>query len=98
MQMSLGIRFTETKCGMPYVREEFLGFVPVEDRTAEGIASQILSVCEEYGMNLDKLIGQGYDGCSAMAGKEGGVQAYGGIQRPGPLGRDALLGTDCISE
>ena len=74
-QMSLGVRFTETKCGMPYVREEFLGFVPVEDRTAEGIASQILSVCEEYGLNLDKLIGQGYDGCSAMAGKEGGVQA-----------------------
>jgi len=25
--------------------------------------------------NLDKLIGQGYDGGSAMAGKEGGVQA-----------------------
>ena len=24
---------------------------------------------------MDKLIGQGYDGCSAMAGEEGGVQA-----------------------
>ena len=45
--MSLGIMPYGVPCGMPYVREEFLGFVPVEDRTAEGIASKILSVCEE---------------------------------------------------
>ena len=74
-QMSLGVRFTDSKSGTVCVREEFLGFVPVDDRTAEGLAGKILRVCEEYGLNLDKLVGQGYDGCSAMAGEEGGVQA-----------------------
>ena len=41
---------------------------------AETIAETIIDQCNKYGLNLNKLRGQGYDGCSTMAGKENGVQ------------------------
>ena len=41
---------------------------------AETIAETIIDQCIKYGINLNKLRGQGYDGCSTMAGKENGVQ------------------------
>jgi hypothetical protein len=69
-QLSLGIRFADNT----RVREEFLGFVPLIDRSAVGIAGAIIQHCNEFGLNFEKLVGQGYDGCSAMAGNEGGVQ------------------------
>ena len=75
-QMSLGVRFVENSCGKLCIKEEFLGFVPIMDRSAAGMADVILKACSDFGLNLDKLVGQGYDGCSAMAGKEGGVQAF----------------------
>ena len=74
-QMSLGVRFAEEGSGTTLIREEFLGYIPIPDRTAEGLANIILTASLEFGLNLEKLFGQGYDGCSTMAGKEGGVQA-----------------------
>ena len=38
------------------------------------IADSILLFCKDVGLNLDKLFGQGYDGCVAMTGKDRGVQ------------------------
>ena len=56
-------------------REEFLGFVPLQNMDAETIAETIIDYGEKIGLNLDeKLMGQGYDGCSTMAGKDNGVQ------------------------
>ena len=57
------------------IREEFLGCIPIVDRTVEGLAKIILTTSSEFGLNMEKLVGQGYDGCSTMAGKAGGVQA-----------------------
>lgn len=73
-QLSIGVRFVDCSC-KPYIREEFLGYTPiVDDFGAENIAKTILNKCRELGLNMNNLVGQGYDGCSAMAGKENGVQ------------------------
>lgn len=57
------------------IREEFLGFTKIDDMSAKGISEVILDRCKEYGLDMSKLLGQGYDGCSAMAGHISGVQA-----------------------
>ena len=70
-QLSLGIRFVDNDC----IREEFLGFVPLGLRDAQSVSNVIVSECIKYGLHLEKLLGQGYDGCSTMAGIQNGVQA-----------------------
>ena len=40
--------------------------------SAEAIASALLESCMEIGLDMSKMVGQGYD---AMAGIKGGVQA-----------------------
>ncbi|XP_039206203.1 52 kDa repressor of the inhibitor of the protein kinase-like isoform X2 [Crotalus tigris] len=71
--LSLGVRFVDVSGAKPQVREEFLGFAALKGATCT--AEIIIEECTKYGLNLEKLCGQGYDGCSKLAGKEGGVQA-----------------------
>ena len=56
------------------IREEFLGFVEVTAMGAISIASAIDNFLANTGLDPEKCVGQGYDGCSTMAGKDGGVQ------------------------
>ena len=71
-QLAIGVRFFNEKNLL--ICEEFLGFTPLKKMDAETIAETIIDQCNKYGLNLNKLRGQGYDGCSTMAGKENGVQ------------------------
>ncbi|KAF2886207.1 hypothetical protein ILUMI_19966, partial [Ignelater luminosus] len=71
-QMSLDIRYVDVIT--ENVHEEFLGFVPLKQLNAESIANDIISFFSNSKLNLNKMVGQGYDGCSTMAGKDGGVQ------------------------
>ncbi|XP_018406788.1 PREDICTED: 52 kDa repressor of the inhibitor of the protein kinase-like, partial [Cyphomyrmex costatus] len=75
-QLSIGVRFVEKNNDSVSTRicEEFLGFVPLEKLNAEHIALEILSFCKRNDINMSKLVGLGFDGCSTMAGTEGGVQ------------------------
>ena len=57
------------------VTEEFLGYITIVNRTAEGLANTIITNSLEFWLNMTMLVGQGYYECSTMAGKEGGVQA-----------------------
>lgn len=43
--------------------------------TAEGVTTVILRQCTKLGLEMEKLVGQGYDGVSTMSGKFNGVQA-----------------------
>lgn len=71
-QLSVGIRFfDEEKC---LIREEFLGFVELNAMNAKCIADEIQNFISTLQLDESKCVGQGYDGCSTMAGKEGGVQ------------------------
>ena len=67
-QLSIGVRFVDLS-SQKIIREEFLGFMPLTDMSASGISTAIINRCRQFGLNLNKLLGQGYDGCSAMAGK-----------------------------
>lgn len=71
-QLSIGVRFFDEE--KMVVREEFLGFTDLEAMDAITIANAIDSFLEKNGLDPRKCEGQRYDGCSAMAGNDGGVQ------------------------
>lgn len=71
-QLSIGIRFYDNE--KMTIREEFLGFVELTAMDAVTIATEIDNFLQNEGLDRDKCVGQGYDGCSTMAGKIGGVQ------------------------
>lgn len=74
-QLSVGVRFLKKhEDNSLNISEDFLGFVQLNKLDASSIAHAILNFCEKLNINMSKLRGLGFDGCSTMAGKEGGVQ------------------------
>lgn len=57
------------------VCEEFLGFVKLTSMDAETVARNILDAIRQWGLNLECLVGQGYDGAAVMSSSINGVQA-----------------------
>lgn len=80
-QLSIGVRFVD-QSSENVIREEFLGFTPLTGMSTSGISSSIITRCKEFGLNLEILLDQGYDGCSAIAEKENGVLAKIGLIYP----------------
>ncbi|XP_050064151.1 52 kDa repressor of the inhibitor of the protein kinase-like [Aphis gossypii] len=74
-QMSLCVRYIDPDNEVPTIREDFLNFVVVSDLSGSGLASVILENLKNHGINLEKMVGQGYDGAAAMSGHLNGVQA-----------------------
>ena len=72
-QLSIGLRFFDEKANK--IKEEFLGFVELEGLDARSIAKAIDDLVTNLNLDPDKCVGLGFDGCSTMSGKEGGVQA-----------------------
>jgi hypothetical protein len=58
----------------PIIREDFLGFIPVDDVSSENLTNVILQRCDELSLDMSKCVGQGYDGAANMAGHVSGVQ------------------------
>lgn len=81
-QLSFGVRFLTFVNEQPVIKEEFLGFEKLEKFDAFSISNAILNKCQNLNLNMNKCIGQGYDGCSTMAGKENGVKSI--IQKKYP--------------
>ena len=73
-QLSLCVRFLDSKYT---IREEFLGFFSPKSTStgAEALTDAILATVRHLRLNMDKCCGQGYDGCSTMAGEHSGVAA-----------------------
>ena len=57
------------------IRGEFITFLKLERVRADDIANSIIQSLEGFGLSLDGLQGQGYDGASTMSGVKTGVQA-----------------------
>ena len=74
-QLSICVRLVDTTGSQVKLREVFLGFVAVTSTIGENITEVILSTMESWGLNVNLLRGQGYDGASNMSGKFRGVQA-----------------------
>lgn len=81
-QMSMGVRFFDEK--KEIVREDFLGYVQLEAMDANTISRAIAQFIENCGLDPVKCVGQGYDGCSTMAGVRAGVQTI--LQNKFPKG------------
>ena len=75
-QLSLCIRYVDNVEKEGYrVREDFIGFAPVKDKTGPGIKAAITKGLQQAHLDLGKLQVQGYDGASAMKGHLGGCAA-----------------------
>ncbi len=73
-QVALIIRYIcETLKGIE-VREDFLKFTSTTSSKAEPLTQLILSNLIAFGLDLDNMIGQGYDGARNMSGVYSGVQ------------------------
>ena len=71
-QLSICARFVNKNCE---VCEEFLGFLKLTNLDAGTIARNIFDALRERGLNLEYLVGQGYDGAAVMSSPINGVQA-----------------------
>lgn len=61
--------------------EEFLGFVKLTSLDAETIARNILDALREWGLNLEYLVGQGYDGAAVTGDKRRASQDSGRVSK-----------------
>jgi hypothetical protein len=68
-QLSLCIRYVDNVEKEGYrVREGFIGFAPVKDKTGPGIKAAIMKGLQQAHLDLCNLRRQCYDGTSAMKG------------------------------
>lgn len=84
-QMSICLRFVDENSCQPDVREEFLGFIELDNTTADSIAKEIMKFLDDCNLDVAYLRGQGYDGASVMAGKVSGVSTQILKQQPKAL-------------
>lgn len=56
--------------------ERFVGFAIAPDLSGQGLANQLLNILRDKDINIDNMVGQGYDGAAAMSGQKNGVQAH----------------------
>lgn len=74
-QMTMIVRFVKAISGEEVsIQEHFLGFVPINDSSGEGIKDYLLEELAKNGLQLNNMRGQGYDNGSNMKGKNVGVQ------------------------
>ena len=76
-EISICVRFVHTREDNKkvQVREEFLGFVQAESTTGQALAERFLETQQGYGLDIDRMRAQGYDGTANMTGIHKGVQA-----------------------
>jgi hypothetical protein len=60
---------------VPTIRKDFLNFDAVSDLNGSGLASVILENLNKHNIDLEKVVGQRYDGAAIMSGHLHNVQA-----------------------
>ncbi|XP_065671651.1 52 kDa repressor of the inhibitor of the protein kinase-like [Hydra vulgaris] len=75
-QLCVCIRFVCLINGFHTIREEFLNFKKANDLSGKGLGELIIQTLKGHCLNLTYLVGQGYDGASAMSGCYNGVQEH----------------------
>uniref|UniRef100_A0A2C9M749 DUF4371 domain-containing protein n=1 Tax=Biomphalaria glabrata TaxID=6526 RepID=A0A2C9M749_BIOGL len=71
LQMSLDVRFVDGYC----IREDFFGFHPFVSIDALSVSNVIVREYIMYNLDIDKLLGQGYNGSPVMSSIQNYVQA-----------------------
>lgn len=75
-QLSLTIRYVRyvEESNEFNIFERFITFNAVTSKTGQGIADLLIEMLTNIGLNIDDMLGQGYDNGSNMKGKNIGVQ------------------------
>jgi len=73
-QLCLCLRFVDSVENKHIIREEFLQFQSAVDLTGDGLATNILSILRAHNLDMQHIVGQGYDGAASMAGCFSGVR------------------------
>jgi len=74
-QISVCVRYLSSLDGKMEVNEDFLGLIEVEKTDAATLADAIIKNLLEWGVDVTKWRGKGFDGASTMSGVISGVQA-----------------------
>jgi len=74
-QMSEIIRYVYIANGKVKIEESFIDFIITEEKTGEGLASDIMKKLQDDQLDIQDARGQGYDDGANMAGNYRGVQA-----------------------
>ena len=70
-QMAMVLRYVDTN---GFVREQFYGIVHVVDTAAVTLKNEIYYLFSNYCLDIQNILGQGYDGASNMQGEWNGLQ------------------------
>ena len=70
--------FIEDIEGKAQIREEFIGFVPLDDMDAATIADSKIDEAQKLG--LEKMHGQGHNGCKTIS-----LNSIPGLPDPDPI-------------
>ncbi|KAI6648592.1 Zinc finger MYM-type protein 1-like [Oopsacas minuta] len=73
-QVTIIIMLLDISNEFPIVKETFIGFIFITDASTSGLLKVVLNSISEFGLDIKKIRGQGYDGASVMSGPKGGVQ------------------------
>lgn len=91
-QLPLVLRFVDKG----QVVEEFIDFLLCSEGTSgQALATLVLDQLKVYGLSIEKLRGQAYDGAGAMAGKVNGMAAI--IQREQPKALFMHCASHCLN-
>lgn len=90
-QFSLALRFIEND----KVHEQFLQFIPVVSTTGASLSVHLINSLKFYGVDLNFLRGQGYDGARAMSVEFQGVQVH--IKKDYPLALYVHCSSHCFN-
>jgi len=71
------VRFVDTTATVDtqVIKERLLGVVCATQTTGEALTELLLDIIGRAGLNVENIVGQGYDGGSNMSGVHKGVQA-----------------------
>lgn len=92
-QIAFCLRFFSTR--RQQITEMFVGFELAPDLRGKALAAQIISFIRGLGLQLQHLVGQGYDGASAMAGEFNGVQKF--VREEAPLAAYVHCSCHCLN-
>ena len=73
-QMSLIIRCVDVSMESPQIKEYFIQFLEVDDKSGKGLFDLLCDALVDLGLDIENVRGQGYDNGSNMKGKNRGVQ------------------------
>lgn len=67
-QMTEIIRYVKIDGGKAEIKESFLGFLAMKEKSAENIAEMILKSLDEDKLLIENCRGQGYDNAATISG------------------------------